>query len=69
MLFIAFFVLGVLQLGGADTDEEVRQVFDDADHELTLLETGFKKPLSALTLGDKGAVISNLKTHSCEGEA
>ena len=38
-------------------------LFDDPDHELTLLETGYRKPLSSLGLSDKTAVANTLKTH------
>ena len=41
----------------------MREIFDDPDHELAILETGYRKPLSILSVSDKAAVASTLKTH------
>ncbi len=41
----------------------MRGIFDDPDHELAILETGYRKPLSVLSVSDKAAVASTLKTH------
>ena len=58
--FALFFLL---QLDAAHSDDEVRDIFDDPDHELVMLETGYRKPLSSLAVSDKEAVQKTLKTH------
>ena len=52
-----------LQLEASDTDEAVQGIFDNPDHELTLLETGYRKPFLSLCLSDRTAVANTLKTH------
>ena len=52
-----------LQLEAADSDESLRQVFDDSEHELVMLETGCKKVLSMLTLSDRASLQATLKAH------
>ena len=47
----------------ADTDESLCAVFDDSDYELALMETGYRKPLSALTLSDRPVIAQTLKNY------
>ena len=46
-----------------DTDQALRGTFDDPDHELLLLETGFRKPLSALVMSDVAVIRRTVKNH------
>ncbi len=46
-----------------ETDEDLRGTFDDSDHELVLLETGFRKPLSMLVMADIEVIQKTLKNH------
>lgn len=42
----------------------MREVFDDSDFELALLETGYRKPLATLNLSDKVGIQKTLKMHT-----
>lgn len=53
--------LFLLQLEAAESDECLRDVFDDSDNELMILETGYKKPLSLLVLSDKASLQATLR--------
>lgn len=39
-------------------------VFDDSDHELILLETGYRKSVQSLTLSDRPRLVKNLKLYA-----
>ena len=41
----------------------LRAIFEDSDYELVLMETGYRKPLSALVLGDRPVIAQTLKNH------
>ena len=41
----------------------MRAVFEDSNFELCILETGYRKPLTRLTLSDKPALMTTLKLH------
>ena len=51
------------QLEQVESDEAFRRTFDDPDYELLLLETGFRRPLSTLGMGDKDLVERTVKNH------
>lgn len=47
----------------ADSDESLRAAFEDSSHELLILETGYRKPLSMLTMSDQQDLVKMLKAH------
>jgi hypothetical protein len=53
----------LLQVRSADSDDALREVFEDPDFEILLLNTGYRKPLTSLFLSDKEAIESTLKVH------
>ena len=56
-------VVNTVQVRAADSDEALRQVFVDSDFEALIGETGFRRPLSLLTLQDVEGVEATLKSH------
>ena len=56
-------ILILLQMEAAGSNESLREVFDDIEHEMVMLETGYKKVLSMLALSDKASLQATLKTH------
>lgn len=51
------------QLEGAECGESLRGVFGNATFESLILETGYRKPLSQLTMDDKPAIRQTLRAH------
>lgn len=47
----------------ASNDEELKAVFTDEDMLGILLETGFRIPVTSLSIQDKEAVVSTLKDY------
>lgn len=56
-------ILFLPQLEAADSDDCLREVFDDSEYELVMLDTGCRKVLSQLVLSDKASLQATLKTH------
>ena len=56
-------ILILLQMEAAGSNESLREIFDDSEHEMVMLETGCKKVLSMLALSDKASLQATLKTH------
>ena len=52
---------------GVENEAELRALFDgsDADMESLLLETGFYKPLSLLSMNDKAGIMSSVTDYHC----
>ena len=50
-----------------ENEAELRALFDgsDADMESLLLETGFFKPLSLLSMSDKDGILSSVTDYHC----
>lgn len=49
---------------GAHSDQSLRSVFEDSHFELCILETGYRKPLTMLTLSDKPILQRTLRWHT-----
>ena len=49
----------------SEADHAIRNVFQNADFENLLLETGFTMPLSQLKIDDKDNIISSIKDYHC----
>ena len=52
-----------LQLEAAESEESLRAIFEDSNHQLAMWETGYRKPFSSLQLGDREELQMTLKVH------
>ena len=52
-----------MQLRAANSDASLRGVFSNPEYEAILADTGFRRPLSSLTVSDANEISATLKTY------
>lgn len=57
------FLIYFMQLRAANSDASLRGVFSNPEYEAILADTGFRRPLSSLTVSDANEISATLKTY------